>query len=295
MERINQDNTIQSCILRIRAVQEHLNPAERRVADYILNHPQDVLTSTINELAAKANTSYATVTRLISKIGYEGIKELKKDLYADSFQGKILDTLDVMTFSQNASIEEICRQTYTLMNSILSDSYDLVLPEMIDAASSMIIAADRLCIFGTGLSGSMANYANIYLLRIGINCIHEDDPTNYKIRASLLTPKDVVLAISSSGRSANTLEAVRIAHESGAKIIALSDFSISPLSQLADINLYTTPRNAGQFLDIDMPLSYGQLYIINVLYMACCVKLGKHASDLFQKTRRVTDREKLSN
>ena len=291
--KITNDESIQSCILRIQAVIDYLKPAELRVANYILANPHEVLTSTINELAAKTNTSYATINRLISRIGYSGFKDLRKNLYHDTLANSTLDFLDVITFSLGSTTSDICKNIYTLSNNVLDESYALANVDTMDKVASMIVASKTLCIIGTGLSGIAARYAYGRFMRIGINCFFDEDCTHYRMKVSLLTKDDVLLAISSSGRSKIILECAEIAKQNSTEILTLSDYAISPLSQLGDVNLFTTPRNGSHFMGIDMPLLIGQIYILDALYMCCCVKMGKKSSELFEKTKGATESEKL--
>src|SRR5699024_9975867 len=60
--------------------------------------------------------------------------------------------------------------------------------------------------------------------------------------ASIMTDKDVVVAMSLSGRTKDIIDSVTLAKINGAKIIVLSNTTISPLSKLADV-LLQTPVN----------------------------------------------------
>ncbi|MDZ7724096.1 MAG: SIS domain-containing protein [candidate division KSB1 bacterium] len=124
-------------------------------------------------------------------------------------------------------------------------------------------------------------------------CISENDPTVYKIKASLLTEQDVLFAISSSGRSADIVDAAQIARHGGATVISLCDFAVSPLTKSSNINLYTTPRDTTLFLNIDMPLIIGQISIIDILFSCCCRITGQHAFDMMHTTKKIADKEKL--
>jgi DNA-binding MurR/RpiR family transcriptional regulator len=299
MKKKDFSSSTTSCILRLEALLDTLKPVEHRVADYILKNPQDVLSSTIIELAEKTNSSYATINRLINHIGFSGFKELKKYLYQDIFSRNMidldhnsLDFLDVITFSQGSSTEEICKNIFSLSSKVLDESHSIVSIEAIEKAAQKIISANALCIIGTGLSGICARYAYSRFFRIGIPCYYEEDSTLYRMKTSLLKKNDLLFAISSSGRSSTILECAQIAKENLVDTISLTDYAISPLSQLSGVNLFTTPRNSSQFMKIDMPLVIGQIFIIDALYMVCCVKMGKHSSEIFIKTKHSADSEK---
>ena len=131
------------------------------------------------------------------------------------------------------------------------------------------------------------------VFRIGLPCTSELDSTLYNMTISLMTERDVLFAISSSGRTENIIKAVARAKKNKVTVVSLSDFAISPLTKISDLNLYTTPRNVKFFLNIDMPLIIGQIAIIDVLYSCCCVRLAEKASEFYRKTKASADSEKL--
>ncbi|WP_373219433.1 MurR/RpiR family transcriptional regulator [Ruminococcus sp. 5_1_39BFAA] len=290
--KIDTSNPSNSCILRLQAVLDTLKPAEHRIAEYILQYPQDVLSSTLNELAVKSGCSYATINRLINRIGYSGFKELKRYLYQDTLVTNSLDFVDVISFSQDTSTKEICENVYNLSSKVLEDSSNIINTDSVDLAANKIISAKKVCVVGTGSSGITARYAYSRLFRIGISCSYDEDTTLFNMHASLLKKGDVLFAVSSSGRSANILNCAQTAKENGACIISLCDYAVSPLSQISDISLFTTSRNAHLFMNIDMPLLIGQIFLIDALHMCCCVKLGKNSSELYSRTKKSADLEK---
>jgi DNA-binding MurR/RpiR family transcriptional regulator len=275
-----------------------LKPVEHRVAEYILQNPQEVLSSTIMNLSGKTGASYASINRLINRIGLSGYKELKKFLYQDIISQTVpdassLDFLDIITFSQGAGAETICTNIYNQAAKVLEESRNIISYETLEKAAGKILAASSLCIIGTGLSGICARYAYSRFFRIGIPCYYEEDSTLYRMRTALLKRNDLLFAISSSGRSAAILECAKLARDNRVEIISLTDYAVSPLSRIAGINLFTTPRNASQFMNIDMPLVIGQIFIIDALYMICCVKMGRRSSEIYMKTKRSADFEKV--
>src|SRR5262245_45743934 len=83
---------------------------------------------------------------------------------------------------------------------------------------------------------------------------------------------DVVIAISSSGRSANILNAVRAAHHAKCKVVTLSGFTPdNPLRSVGDINFYVASDRYG-FVEI------GHLTICHaVLDFICGLRVPQHA------------------
>ena len=84
-----------------------------------------------------------------------------------------------------------------------------------------------------------------------------------------------------------------MSRKKGVTVISLSDFAISPLTRISNINLYTTPRNTAQYSDLDVQLLVSHINIIDVLFFCCCTKLGKKAIELMKMTKSTADREKV--
>ncbi len=281
------------CLLKIRGSLEGLKSAEKRIALYILDNPAEVISLTINQLAECCQSSYATVNRFCKKMGYSGYKELKSYLLGDvsSHQQDMSDVLNV-TITPTITFEEISNSVREMAFKTLSDTFSILDIGMLEHVTDAILSAKQTLFIGTGNSGFSARYAYSKFFRIGLPCAVELDPTFRKMKVSLVQEGEIVFAISSSGRSAEILECAKIAKHNGATVISLSDFNISPLSKIADLNLYTTPRNVNAFSNIDMPLTIGQFAIIDILHLCCCKKIGESAINTFSKTKDAADSEK---
>ncbi len=280
--------------LRINSVYDSLKSAEKRVADYILQNPRLVVDMTINELAEQSNSSYATINRFCKKLDYAGFKELRSSIVYYLTHNKGVDEMiKELDIPQNASVEELCENVYTLAYKVLDESLAFMDIDVVEAVVDAMLSARKICFVGSGASGICASYAYLQCLRIGLPCQYEPDTTIYRMATSLLEKGDLLFAISSSGRTGDIVEAARIAKKNGVTVVSLSDFAISPLAKVADFNLYTTPRNGSSFLNIDMPLIVGQITIVDILYACLCVKNPEHSSSAYGKTRASIDAEKI--
>ena len=104
---------------------------------------------------------------------------------------------------------------------------------------------------------------------------------------------DVLLAVSSSGRTKPVIEAALAAQQSGAAVISITDFDISPLSNIADIKLSTTLRDFSQYLNEDFPLTAGQIELIDILQSVCITKLSYNAARMLKMTKEQVKTEKI--
>ena len=64
-------------LLQITSKHEELDPAETKVADYILQHISYMPYASIGNIAEEVGTSKTTVNRFCKKIGFKGFKDFK--------------------------------------------------------------------------------------------------------------------------------------------------------------------------------------------------------------------------
>ena len=118
-----------------------------------------------------------------------------------------------------------------------------------------------LYVFGNGGSASVAAHAVTDFLKVGglraqtlhdaslATCLANDygyDQAFAHALGVLCRPGDVVIAISSSGQSANILNAAASARSRGAVIVTLSGFAVdNPLRRLGDFNVWLDSGDYG--------------------------------------------------
>ncbi|MCX8966011.1 MurR/RpiR family transcriptional regulator HpxU [Erwinia psidii] len=65
---------------RLKSHYPHLSPQEQRVADFVFDHFNDLISYNSAELARLSNVSKATVSRLFKRLGYEKYKAMRDEL-----------------------------------------------------------------------------------------------------------------------------------------------------------------------------------------------------------------------
>lgn len=213
-----------------------LRPSERRVAEAILADVNFALHSANGELARRAGVSEPTVTRFSRAVGCAGVRELKVKLAQSLVVGRIYleepphagDKLGKPTVWQIV-LEDIHR-------AINTAERQLVVPDF-ERAAEIIASCGKLMTFGVGGgSTTIANEAKYRFFRLGVAVSNYSDGHLMRMVAATLDKKDVVLAISATGKPKEIVDAVAIAREYGATVIALTKPN-SPLAMAADISL----------------------------------------------------------
>ena len=230
----NTDFVSQSVLRRIAGIYPQLSPLEKRIADYVEEHPFKVIRSLTEELAEICEVSTASITRFCRKLGYTGFKELKIVLAQEV--GSLIP--QIMEPNQEKDFDYI---TQVLQQSIdgMRRTVSTLDKEMLDAAIQAIANAHVVNIYGVGESYVVGENLQMKLRRLGIVANLHSNPYLQMISTASLRSGDVGIGISLSGCTQDTVDAIAFAAENGATTIAITNFSEFPLAEKADILLKT--------------------------------------------------------
>jgi glucosamine--fructose-6-phosphate aminotransferase (isomerizing) len=139
-------------------------------------------------------------------------------------------------------LKEIFEQPKSIADSIrgrLLSKEGVIKMSGIDAYSDKIVNANRIIIVACGTSwhaGLIGEYLLEDLARINVEVEYASE---FRYRNPILSEKDVVLAISQSGETADTLAAMRLAKERGATVLAICNVVGSSIARLSHSGAYT--------------------------------------------------------
>lgn len=234
-------------IIATRAAMPRLRPAEQRVAQLLLDDPAGFSTMSAGEVASAADTSSTTVIRFQRAIGYDRFADLRHDLALDAARERqTAETIDAepRDIQQGDTLAQVIAKIARDETLSIADTADVLSSEALEAAVDCIDGASRVDIFGIGASGIAATDLQRKLTRIGRIAIDWVEAHAAQTSASVLGPGSVAIAISHSGRTAETVEYLRLARAAGAQTVAVSNFPDSPIAEHADVVLQTAARES---------------------------------------------------
>ncbi len=122
-------------------------------------------------------------------------------------------------------------------------------------------------------------------MRTGISCIAHTDLHFRIMGAGLLSKNSVVVGISHSDSDKGLVEALEVAKARGAKLIAITSYQKSALSQLTDITLYTSTRET-EFRTEASSSRLAQLSLIDTLYVGVSLQRQEETLKHLQSIRK---------
>jgi DNA-binding MurR/RpiR family transcriptional regulator len=255
-------------LVRIRAELPTLRPAELRVALAILADPAGAARLPIGRLAERCETSAATVLRFCRAVGFTSYPALRLELARETGreQGGSVAPSPTGDISPTDGVAEIVAKIAWSDARAIEDTAALLDVETLARAIDAVAAAHRIDIYGVGASGFVAADLHQKLHRIGLLSSVWPDPHAALTSAALLGPADVAIAISHTGTTTDTVEALRVAEAGGATTIAITNVRDSPLTLHAR-HVLTTAARETTFRSGAMASRIAQLAVVDCLFV----------------------------
>ena len=270
---------------RIESRMPGFSKGQRLIAQYIEQHYDKAAFMTASKLGATVGVSESTVVRFATEIGYEGDPELQKAMQ-EMIRSRLtsvqrievtsnrIGNADVLDSVLNQDIDKIRR---TLEETSRRDFYSAV-----DA----IVAARKIYILGARSSAALASFLGFYFSLIfeNVHVVNTTSEPEVFEQMFRIGEEDVIIGISFPRYSRRAVKALRFASSRHARVVALTDSMISPLTDPADYVLLARSDMASVVDSLVAPLS-----LINALIVATALQKKEEVSDTFQRLERIWD------
>jgi DNA-binding MurR/RpiR family transcriptional regulator len=227
-------------LIRLRGLYPSLKTALRKVADVILRQPEMAIYASVNEVAAVATVSEATVMRFCRILGFKGFQDFKIALAREM-------VIPSPRFHEEAGGEgedetAVVRKVFQTNAVALEDTLEILEIEAMKEAAQLLVAARQILVIGVGGSSPAVTYTGNRFLLLGLKATTCTDFYLMLMAASMLSRGDVVLAISNLGTTREILETAGIVREKGARVMCITNNSLSPLARICSPVLVTAAR-----------------------------------------------------
>lgn len=282
-----EQRTPRTVLTEARARYDELRPSERRIADALLADPEGFATRSISEIAAAASTSTTTVVRFTRAVGFERFRDLRRALTEQNLRERLaIAAVDVSSpdVSAGDGMDDIVAKVAANESLSIADTAAAVDVAALTAAVGAIASSRRVDLFGVGASGIVAVDLQRKLSRIGRVAIEWPEPHAAWTAAAVLDATSVAIAISHSGSTAETVRFLRLASESGATTVAITNDDASELATAADVVLRTAAREAAPLRSGALGSRIAQLMLCDCLYIGVAQLDADGATDALRRT-----------
>ncbi|ASK62667.1 RpiR family transcriptional regulator [Virgibacillus phasianinus] len=257
----------------------NLPPSERKIAQYIVSNPEEAIHLTAMALGEKSNTSSAAVIRLCKSLGFKGFQELKIRVTGDLQDQVVKGYRDIQ---QNEEYMDIIDKVTANTIQTLKETVDIMDGKNLKKAVTTLSESKSILFIGVGASHIAAKDAEQKFQRIGKETQALSDVHTAATLIANKDPRDVVVGISFSGETLEVVKLLELAKQKNTKTISITKYGNTPLSNFADIQLFTSAAREATFRSGATSSRIAQLHVIDILFM--CL-----ASEEYDKTVKHLD------
>jgi DNA-binding MurR/RpiR family transcriptional regulator len=247
---------------------DEFSRSQKDVAQYVVDHLDEVAFHTAEELARRASTSSSTVVRFSQSLGFEGFPELQEAAreeyrhhhrvaarHPNGFETVTpLFSLDQTPFEQavaadHVNVEETARK---------------VSRSQVEGAIEAVATAHRILIAGTDQMAFFASYLRHLLMLLDIRAEIAASPSQEALsRLGRIDTGTLVIGLSAGRPHPLVVRAMKIARHRKAGTLAIVDATLSEVSKLAERTLYYSSnspafvRSHTGLLSLIQALAYG--------------------------------------
>ncbi|WP_341862744.1 MurR/RpiR family transcriptional regulator [Gymnodinialimonas sp. 57CJ19] len=216
-----------------------LSAGEQQIANTILDDPDAMARLTSIELARKSGRSQSSVVKFCQKLGFSGYQDLRMEITRAAAAQTV--PIDAVHSTIDTGDDALMTAQKLLSSKIksLQETLGINPPAQLDAARDALNAAARVQLSGVGASSLVARDFAYKLQKLGIPVLFDADSHIQMAHAATLTPKDVLVSLSQSGTSLETLRVAETALQRGATILTVTGLQPNQLADLAGNALRT--------------------------------------------------------
>ena len=283
---LNADGRISVLETRFAQAQSELNPRRRELVRAILDSAEETCFLSSRELAKRYRVDATTILRATQVLGYQSYSDFSADL-RQHFVTRITPyaVLKAATREKASVADHIDHALEKALDNINTLKSDLDRERLIEVAK-LIKRSRRVLVVGLDFASSLAFYLAYGLSALGFDAEAPTGSTGtlqYKVK--VLTPKDVLVAISFGQCLRDTVDSVLLARKQGVPTFGITDSATSPLARYCDTHLVTSVVSPSFLNSYVAPTA-----AINAIHVAC-----SHIDPKRALTRlRPTDREYAS-
>jgi DNA-binding MurR/RpiR family transcriptional regulator len=255
----------QSLSAYIQARFDDFSRSQKDVAQYIVDHLDEVAFQTAEELARRANTSSSTVVRFSQALGFEGFPELQQSAREEYRRANAVATGTTPSAEPLFSLDQNEFETAIASDYVnVEETARKVSRSDVEAAVEAIAGADKVLICGTDQMAFFASYLRHLLMLLDLRAEIVASPSQEALsRLSRIDDTTLVIGLSAGRPHPLVVRAMKLARHRKARTIAVTDATLSEVAKLATVRLYYSSnspayvRSHTALLSVSQALAYG--------------------------------------
>lgn len=281
-----------STFTKIKAIKDDLSVSEHKLAKFTLTSSDALRDMSSQQLAKTVGVSQSAVVKFAQKLGYKGFPAFKlgvidaqnHDVPKNKLTGKI---------TLKDDLTQVAEKLLSSKHSVLDETRRINSEEALRGAVEALKSAKRILICGLGGSALVGKDFSYKLQKLGLFAVEEPDCHVQLTFASTMGKGDLIFAISESGNTKEITKVVKQGQQNGVTIVSLTRYGSTPISDLANIKLYSVAEEAATRISSILART-AQEFVIDCIFVAI-TQSSRQGRALLEKSRAVVSEYRHSD
>ena len=272
---------------RIREQYDFFNKTQRRIADYLLEHPDMSSYSSLRQLASATHTTEATIISFSRRLGYSSFLDMKSHLQEYISHWMSPNEKIKTAISRTDATDSSYALTIQSEQEALARTYEYISSKDFEQALDMLHAARRVYTLSYDYATTVSSHFAARFIRIGVDVIDLGGMNIPDIlyQLAFCTADDLIVIFSYAPYSQPPIVLAKYLSEQGIPALGFSDSVTSPVAQCADTLLTSVTSHIVFFNSMTAPIS-----LINLM---ATVFVGEHQERFVQYKEHLDALQKL--
>ncbi|QXB89818.1 SIS domain-containing protein [Providencia rettgeri] len=266
---------------------------QRKIAQFIIENPENVLNLSSQQLAEILDVSQSAIVKFSQKVGVKGYPALKLALSEIIGRQQLNESAPHVALhnriAPNDNLMVVAQKLAMEKNHSITETTKLIDFKQFEKIVERIDQSQRVQIVGIGGSGLTAKDLSYKLQKIGITTLVESDHHVQIAAALTLNANDIQIVISFTGKRKDMLTAANIARKQGAYVVAITRDRHSPLAQISDYILESVAEE-DEWRSSSISSRTAQNTLTDLIFMALLQRREAKAKSLVMNARVVINK-----
>lgn len=249
----------------------------RRIAEFAVQHPNDMALKTVAALADSIGVQPSSIIRFANGFGYAGFSEMQQvfrsRLVAEatpSYRERIASMHGAQTRNKgnglaNSAPAAVLSQFVADDIGALEELHDRTGERELAKAVALLAQAKSIHLLGQGRSFPVAFYLHYALSRLDLRAFLVDSLAGTATRQARMAARDdAIVAISFKDYSPDVVTAVEEAAARKVPVIAITDSPLSPLAASARVRFEIAERRDRPFRSLVAPMCLAESLVVSL-------------------------------
>lgn len=258
---------------------------QKKIAAYILANYDKAAFMTASRLGQTVVVSESTVVRFAVELGYAGYPEMQKTLQ-ELVRNKLTSVQRMEVTNDQLENQDVVTNVLQRDSNAIRMTSEALDRAQLAGAVEALLAARHIYIVGVRSSASLAAYLNFYFRNIfeDVRLISSTATSEMFEQLLRVGREDVVIGISLPRYSSRTVKLLQYAHESGARVVTITDKPDAPAGKVADYVLCAKSNMISVVDSLVAPMS-----VINALVVSIGLRQEQRVAKTFEDLERLWD------